>query len=159
MMLGLSGVAANATKQHATKLESTNPEIEAISKPDHINPSDYSSADGLNAAVLRTDWENFSENDVPYIMQFAEDITSGRTVTNAVDQAADNIDRGFGLAEASMQRRDEGFGLALTDAQKANRESDLKRSAALAKVDAMNNARTAGKDREMAQLSGSYTGG
>ncbi|MBM96027.1 MAG: hypothetical protein CMI09_09310 [Oceanospirillaceae bacterium] len=127
--------------------------------PNHINLADYGSADSLNAAVLRADWDKFAADDVPYIMQFAEDITSGQTVTNAVDQAADNIDRGFGLAEASMQRRDEGLGLALTDAQKANRESDLKRSAALAKVDAMNNAKTAGKDREMAQLSGSYTGG
>ena len=125
----------------------------------HISPSDYGSADALYADVTRADWDNFAENDVPYIMQFANDITSGQTVTDAVDQAADNIDRGFGLAEASMQRRDEGLGLALTDAQKANRESDLKRSAALAKVDAMNNAKTAGKDREMAQLSGSYAGG
>lgn len=130
----------------------------APDKPGHINPDDYGSADRLHAQIMKADWDNFASQDMPYIMDFSKDIASGNTVRNAVSQAANQIDRGFGLAQATMQRRDAGLGLRLSPEQALNRKADLRRDRALAKVDAMNNARVSGQDRELAQLSGSYTG-
>lgn len=123
-----------------------------------INASDYSSADDLYAAITRAQWDSFAENDVPYIMNYAEQLTSGENVTNAVSDAQSTMASGFASARAGQSAQLEGMGAGLSDAQAANQKADMDRTETLSTVAAMNDAKTAAEDRDLSLLSGSYTG-
>lgn len=117
------------------------------------------SADDINAEIKRRNWEQFEKNDMPYIFDYANEITSGKHFDRAIDQARTSVNRGFSLAEAGQQRRDTGFGVSLSDAAKADRAGDMQRNKTAALIDAENNARLAAKDRENALLAGSHMPG
>lgn len=113
------------------------------------------SHDAINAEIKRRKWDEFEKNDMPYILNYADTITSGEYTQRAVDQAREGVDRGFNLAQQSQQMRDTGMGIGLSDMQKTDRSSDMKRNKTAALIDAENNARLAATDRENALLAGS----
>jgi len=113
------------------------------------------SYDAINAEIKRRKWDEFEKNDMPYILNYADTITSGEYTERAVDQAREGVDRGFNLAQQSQQMRDTGMGIGLSDMQKTDRASDMSRNKTAALIDAENNARLAATDRENALLAGS----
>lgn len=112
--------------------------------------------DDINAEIRRRDWNQFEQNDMPYMLNYADAITSGVHQQRAVDQAVNGVNKGFELAAQNQQMRDAGLGVGLSDAMKADRASDIQRNKTASLVDAENNARLAGKDRENALLAGSH---
>lgn len=123
-----------------------------------IDPADYSSADALSAAVTRNDWDTFEQNDMPYIMQYAQDIVSGQSIADAVDDAQSTSNTGYALAKQAQERSNRGLGLSLSSAQQANQTQDMERSQVASRIAAMNEANVAATDRRTALLSGAETG-
>jgi hypothetical protein len=115
-------------------------------------------ANDLYAEITRAQWNDFQENDIPYLKAYADEITSGQTITDAVTDASKANTAGYASARESLGRQQSGLGLALSSRESANQKADLQRSEGLSAVDAVNSARTAAKDRQSALLSGSYTG-
>ena len=113
------------------------------------------SYDEVNAAITRKQWDDFEQDDMPYILEYADSITSGKYTDRAIQQARDGINKGFESANKTQQMRDSGMGVNLTEAQRADREKDMGRKKTAALVDAENAARLAATDRENAALSGS----
>lgn len=116
-------------------------------------------ADDLNALVKRKDWEQFEKKDIPYILNYADSITSGVHTDRAINQARSTVDKGYAIAQQTQQMQDRGTGVALSDAVKADRASDMQRNKTASLIDAENNARLAGKDRENALIAGSHMPG
>lgn len=114
------------------------------------------SFDSINAEIKRRDWDNFEKEDKPYILNYADEITSGKYLDRAINQARDGVEQGFNQAESSQKMRDQGLGVGLSQAQISDRGSDLKRGKTASLIDAENNARIAGTDRENALLAGSH---
>lgn len=115
-------------------------------------------ANDLYAEITRAQWNDFVENDIPYLKDYAAEITSGQTITDAVNDAASANTAGYAAARGSLGRQQAGLGLSLSSAESKNQSADLQRAEGLSAVDAVNSARTAAKDRQSALLSGSYTG-
>lgn len=110
----------------------------------------------VSADITRMNWDQFEQNDMPYILNYSQDIVSGRHRQRGIDQAKEGVNRGFALSEASQQRRNDGLGLGLSDAQVNDNKSDSQRDKTAALVDASNKASLAGLDRENALLAGSH---
>jgi hypothetical protein len=120
------------------------------------NSFDGKSFDDVNAEIKRRDWNEFAANDRPYILNYADEITSGKHLGRAIDQSRTGVEQGFKQAQQTRVMRDKGMGVGLSDAQKSDRASDVGRSKTAALIDAENNARLAGTDRENALLAGSH---
>ena len=120
------------------------------------NSLDGKSFDDVNADIKRREWNEFAANDRPYILNYADEITSGKHLERAIDQARTGVEQGFNQAQTSQEMRDKGMGVGLSDAQQTDRASDVSRSKTAALIDAENNARLAGTDRENALLAGSH---
>ena len=116
-------------------------------------------ADDLNALIKRKDWEQFEKQDIPYILNYADSVTSGVHTDRAINQARSTVDKGYAIAQQTQQMQDRGTGVALSDAVKADRVSDMQRNKTASLIDAENNARLAGKDRENALIAGSHMPG
>lgn len=114
------------------------------------------SFDDVNAEITRSQWNEFDKNDKPYILNYADEITSGKYTDRAVSQARDGVNQGFALTDATQQMRDSGMGVGLSAAQTADRTSDMARSKTASLIDAENNARLAATDRDNALLAGSH---
>jgi hypothetical protein len=120
------------------------------------NSLDGKSFDDVNAEIKRRDWNEFAANDRPYILNYADEITSGKHLGRAIDQSRKGVEQGFKQAQQTQVMRDKGMGVGLSDAQKSDRASDVGRGKTAALIDAENNARLAGTDRENALLAGSH---
>ena len=116
------------------------------------------SADGAFAELTRADWDNFVEDDKPYIMDYANEITDDSYVTKAVNQAKTGVEQGYSLAAANNQNRISGMGIAQSDAQKANAERQLAIAKGASLADAQNSARDSALDRQMNLISGTNFG-
>lgn len=112
------------------------------------------SAEEVNADLIRADWNNFKENDMPYILDYANDITSDKYVDNAVNQARTDVTKGYSLADAALQSRQKGLGVQLSSAQRNDQGKDMRRARGASLVDAENSARTAAEDRQNAAIAG-----
>lgn len=122
---------------------------------DEINKYlDDGDSDGAYAAIQRHQWNNFEENDKPYILNYANEITGDKYIDRAVDQAADGMSNGFAIEANNQERRNESLGLSMSNRVQANNESDTKRANAAALVDAQNSAQTAAVDRQSALIAG-----
>lgn len=120
------------------------------------------SFDKINAEITRRKWDQFEKDDKPYILNYADEITSGKYVDRAVDQAVQGVNQGFAQAENTQSMRDSSMGIGLSSAQVSDRRSDMARNKTASLIDVENNARTAATDRENALLAGSHmpkTGG
>jgi hypothetical protein len=120
------------------------------------NSMDGKSYDDINAEIQRRDWDEFEENDKPYILNYADEITSGKYLERSISQATENVNDGFKQAKSSQDMRNKGLGLELSQAQIKDRSSDFSRGKTASLIDAENNARLAGTDRENALLAGSH---
>lgn len=125
------------------------------------NSMDGKSFDEVNAEIQRRDWDNFDKNDKPYILNYADEITSGKYLDRSIEQARQGVEQGFNQAESAQNMRDKDLGVGLSSAQIEDRRTDLARGKTAALIDAENNARLAGTDRDNALLAGSHmpTGG
>lgn len=121
-----------------------------------IDGANGRSFEDINADIRRRDWNQFEQNDMPYILNYGDAITSGVHQQRAVDQAVGGVNKGFEIAAHNQQMRDTGLGVGLSDTMKADRANDIQRNKTASLVDAENNARLAGKDRENALLAGSH---
>lgn len=164
---GIYGMAKNAVNK-ATPKEDKNSGGSGNSSPAPIgdgkigNSLDGKSFDEINAEITRRKWDQFEKNDKPYILNYADEITSGKYVDRAVDQAVQGVNQGFAQAENTQSMRDSSMGIGLSSAQVSDRRSDMARNKTASLIDVENNARTAATDRENALLAGSYmpkTGG
>lgn len=115
-------------------------------------------ANDLYAEITRQQWDDFAENDIPYIKDYAAEITSDQLIDDAVSTASSTAAAGFKLSSDSLARKQQSLGLSLTSAQIQNQSADLNRAKAATTVSAMNDARLSATDRKNALMSGSYTG-
>lgn len=149
-----------AASRRAAAARNTTPSDGTVDDSALIGDSmDGKSTDKINAEIKRRQWDQFEKNDMPYIMNYATEITSGKHYQRAIDQARDGVERGFGLAESAQKMRDNDLGVSLSEASKADRSSDMARNKTAALIDAENNARLAAKDRENALIAGSHMPG
>jgi hypothetical protein len=151
---GLGSVASSADSDADNRIEARRSKLEG----DGVligNSLDGKSFDDVNAEIKRRDWNEFAANDRPYILNYADEITSGKHLGRAVDQARTGVEQGFNQAQSAQEMRDKGMGVGLSDAQKSDRVSDVSRNKTAALIDAENNARLAGTDRENALIAGS----
>lgn len=112
--------------------------------------------DDINAEIQRRQWDEFEKNDKPYILNYADDITSGKYTENAINQARTGINTAYQQAEQSQDFRDRSLGVGLSSAQQVDRKADTARSKTASLIDAENNARLAATDRDNALLAGSH---
>lgn len=115
---------------------------------------DTQSFDELNAEIQRKSWDQFAENDIPYILDYSYDLVSGKHRERAIEQAKDGVNKGFGLSQATSKRRTSDLGLDLSSHQKNDRQSDFQRNKTKSLIDAQNKASRAGIDRENSLLAG-----
>ncbi len=111
-------------------------------------------ADGLLADIHRREWEQFEENDMPYIFDFADQIVGGEFNERAVNQAEAGINNAFNRSEATNMRRTQGLGLELSQRQMKDRNRDQHNARQASLVDAMNSADVAATDRQTAIIAG-----
>jgi hypothetical protein len=152
---GLGSVASSADSDADNRIEARRSKLEG----DGVllgNSLDGKSFDDVNAEIKRRDWNEFAANDRPYILNYADEITSGKHLDRAISQARTGVEQGFNQAQETQTMRDKGMGVGLSDAQQSDRVSDVGRSKTAALIDAENNARLAGTDRENALLAGSH---
>lgn len=113
------------------------------------------SAEDALAQLIRADWENFKEDDLPYIMDYAKDITDDTYVDRAVGQAKRNANLGANSVYAGQKARANGMGVSLSSAQKNDRYKDFKRAKAVSLAGAASDARDSAIDRRNKLIAGS----
>lgn len=114
------------------------------------------SFDDVDAEIQRSNWDQFEENDMPYILDYSHELVSGKHRERAIEQAEEGINKGFGLSQATNQRRTSDLGLDLSADQTSDRTADFQRNKTKSMVDAKNKANRAGIDRENALLAGTH---
>lgn len=126
-------------------------EREAIRKYKESRSRD--SLDAKNAQMIREKTAQ-REKDKKYILDFRDKVMSGLNVKNAVNQATNAINLGYGLADAARERRLASMGVKRSAEQIAadNLKSSLNQTAGL--VSAENRARRLAKDRDIGLKAG-----
>lgn len=94
------------------------------------------------------------EKDKQYILDFKDKVLSGLNVNNAVNQATNAMNTGYGLANAARERRLASLGVKRSAEQieADNLKSSLNQTAGL--VSAENRARRLAKDRDIGLKAG-----
>lgn len=113
------------------------------------------SAEDALAQLIRADWDNFKEEDLPYIMDYAKDITNDTYVDRAVGQAKRNANLGANSVYAGQKARANGMGVSLSSAQTNDRRKDFKRAKAVSLAGAASDARDSAIDRRNKLIAGS----
>lgn len=117
------------------------------------------SADQAYADITRANWDDFEQNDLPYLMETAQMFTDDSYIDKAVNQAKEGINQGFSLADANNSNRLAGMGVEQSADQQriSDRRMAIAKNASLA--DAMNSARDSAKDRQLSLISGTNFSG
>ena len=136
-------VSSNRTG-HRNKSPSNDDEKRYQSEDGKISTN---SAEDALAQLIRADWDNFKEEDLPYIMDYAKDITNDTYVDRAVGQAKRNANLGANSAYAGQKKRASGMGVDLSSAQINDRHKDFKRAKAVSLAGAASDARDSAIDR------------
>lgn len=108
------------------------------------------SADSLFALATRQQWSNYVNNFVPIENKLIQYATDPGVVTQAMQQASQNVNNAYTAQQASTQRRLQGMGVSLSPDEQAayNRQFSLSKS--LADVQAQNTARDLTTQRQQA---------
>lgn len=111
------------------------------------------SLDAANAKMMREKTAQ-REKDKKYILDFKDKVLSGLNVNNAVNQATNAMNTGYGLANAARERRLASLGVQRSAEQieADNLKSSLNQTAGL--VSAENRARRLAKDRDIGLKAG-----
>lgn len=149
----ISGGLQQTNNQNATDKAIADGSL-SKSEVDSFLSDSKNGASSLMAAISRLEWKDFQERYAPVMRDFSQQVMSGDTVTDAVNDARNSTIQGFANAQKNQQTADSRLGLSLNSGVLETRERSNNLAAAAAQATAVNDARVSAKDRENIILSG-----
>lgn len=134
-------------------LREANPDGHYIN-PEAVNNDKYEGASNTLAQLNRAQWNDWKARFKPRLEQLAGYAQSGELTQQSVGLARDAVGQSFDSMAATQQRRQSDLGIQMTPAQQAANKRTMGLTEASTTASAMNQARAAGKDRDMQILAG-----
>lgn len=129
-------------------------DIPSLNGLPYVNPNNNSYASQTNANIYRADWEDYKARFAPYEQKLMDLVGNEQNRDSLLQNATDNVNQGFGIAQADFTNRMSNYGVTNNALQQQvnSKTNELSRTAAL--VGARNGVRTQFKDTENNILAG-----
>lgn len=119
-----------------------------------LNPSSNSFARDANAALLRSQYQDWSSRFRPIEDELLDSYNNPNVLNQSQEQGADLFQRGFTASQGAADRRLASYGLTLTPDQQASRDRQTDLAKGLGQVNAFNSTARDIKDRDTEMLTG-----